>query len=286
MKHILLGGLLLASIFKPVATLKTAPNVPVENLNISILLDLSDRISTTKHHDGTMEFYKRDIEYIKTIENAFMAHVKRKKIFQLNDDMQVFFSPAPKDPRINNLSELLRVNFDRKSSKKTISTTDQAYAEIPQQIYQAALKDQIFVGADIWRFFKNNVHDYCIKPNRRNILVILTDGYMYHKDSKFTQGGKSSYITPAYLKSKKLTTSAFGSVMQKNGLGFIPATSGLQNLEIIVLNINPSLNSPYEEDVIKRYWSDWLRAMNVKKYTLQTTDLPSALNPVIQKMIL
>jgi hypothetical protein len=46
-----------------------------QNLNISFLLDLSDRIDPKKNPD----FYQRDLGYIKSIETAFVNHVKGKR---------------------------------------------------------------------------------------------------------------------------------------------------------------------------------------------------------------
>jgi len=253
-----------------------------QNLNISFLLDLSDRIDPKKNPD----FYQRDLQYIKSVEKAFINHIKAKKIMLLNDQMQVFFDPIPKMPGIDNLSQQLKVNFDKSVSKKDIGIVDKNFAEIPSKIYQHAIKNGHYAGSDIWKFFKNNVQNYCIKEKHRNILVILTDGYMFHEKSKVLNGGKSSYITPAFIQSKKLTSANYPQIIKKNNLGFIPFEHDLKDLEIIVLGINPNEKNPYEEDVIKQYWSDWFKAMNVKKFYLQTTDLPTFLDPVIQKIIM
>lgn len=253
-----------------------------KNLNISFLLDLSDRIDPKKNPD----FYQRDLGNIKTIETAFLNHVKGKKIMLLKDQMQVFFDPIPKITNINQMSQQLKVCFDPKTSKKDILSVDNIYTQVSLKIYQHTIKYGRYIGSDIWKFFKNNVQDYCIKEQHRNILIILTDGYIYHQDSKFLDKGKSSYITPAFIQSQKLTTADYRTVMKKNNLGFIPATDNLQNLEVVVLGINPSKQSPYEEDVIKQYWTDWLKAMKVNKFYLKTADLPANLAPVLQKIIL
>jgi hypothetical protein len=257
-----------------------------QNLNISFLLDLSDRINPKKYPSPTMQYYQRDIEYIKSIKNAFINHIKQKKIIQLNDQMQVFFDPEPQDLLINKLSQQLKVSFDKSTSKENIKNVDRTFSEVPAKIYQSAIKDSKYIGSDIWRFFKNKVHDYCLKDGHRNILIIITDGYIYHENSKFLDKNKSSYITPLFIQSKKLTTANYKEIIEKNKLGFIPATNNLQDLEVIVLGINPSKGNPFEEDVINQYWADWFTAMKVKKYYLKSADLPSDLEPVIQKIIL
>jgi len=252
-----------------------------QNLNISFLLDLSDRIDPKKNPG----IYQRDLQYIKSVQKAFTNHVKGKKMLLLKDQMQVFFNPLPNIPNIDQLSDQLKVSFSPQTSKKDFLNIEKVYTDNPAKIYQSAIKDRNYVGSDIWRFFKNNVREYCIKPQHRNILVILTDGYMYYKDTKIEEAGKSSYITPQFLNLKKLTTASYQSIMKQKNLGFIAFPYNLKDLEIVVLGINPSIKNPYEEDVIKQYWADWFKAMKVKKFELRITDLASSLEPVINNFI-
>ena len=256
-----------------------------QNLNISFLLDLSDRISPAKNPSAAMPYYKRDVEYMKSIEKAFVNHVKSKKIIKLNEQMQVFFDPTPQDPAINAFSKSLKVKVDKNTTKAGLIAIDRTFSDIPQKIYLSAIKSNKYFGSDIFNFFRKKVKNYCISDNHRNILVILTDGYMYHVDSKYFSGNQSSYITPAYIKSKKLNTINFKSDMVKNKIGFIPATTGLKDLEVIVIGINPSKKNPFEEEVINQYWSDWLKAMGVKIFYLNGAELPSDIEPLLQKII-
>lgn len=282
--------LLLASVMTLSLSFKngqvSGAQVKPQNLNISFLLDLSDRISPKKYPSTTMPYYQRDVEYINSIKKAFINHIKQKKIMQLKDQMQVFFDPAPEDPLVNKLSQQLKVSFDKTTSKENIKSVDKIFSSIPLQIYQSAIKDDKYVGSDIWRFFKNKVKDYCIKDNQRNILVIITDGYMFHEDSKITDKNKTSFLTPALIKTKKLNSSNYKSVIDQGKMGFIPATNGLQNLEVVVLGINPAKGNPYEGEVINQYWLEWLRSMGVKTINIKTADLPSDLDPVLQNIIL
>lgn len=253
-----------------------------QNLNISFLLDLSDRIDPKKNPG----YYQRDIQYIRSVQKAFTSHVKQKRIIRLDDQMQVFFEPQPNNGILNDLSAKLKVNFTKNSSKKDIEDVEKTFSLVPQKFYQSAINDGKYIGSDIFRFFKNKVKNYCVKENHRNILVILTDGYMYHQNSILVDKNKSSYITPTFIKSKKLTSANYKSLITKNEMGFIPATKGLENLEVIIVGINPSKNNPYEEDVINQYWSDWFKGMGIKKFSLNLSDLPSDIDPLIQKFIL
>ena len=257
-----------------------------KNLNLSILIDLSDRIDPEKYPNPSMEYYQRDLEYIKAIKTGFVDHVKSKKVIQLNDQMQIFFNPEPSDPEINELAKQLKVSFDKNTSKENIKLVDDKYASLPAKIYQSAIQDKQYVGSDIWGFFKNKLKDYCIKEKHRNVLFILTDGYMFHKDSKFSEGKKTSWLTPELVKSMKLNTSDFKTKIDDKGLGFIKANDNLDNLEVVILGINPEKGNPFEDEVIKIYWENWLKEMNIKKYQIKDADLPSNLEPLIKNTIL
>jgi len=282
---LILAILIIGSSFKNAETRKNQVTKS-QNLNISFLLDLSDRINPKKYPSNNMQYYQRDVEYINSIKKAFINHIKQKKIIQLKDQMQVFFDPAPQDPSINKLSQQLKVSFDKNTSKEQIKNVDKIFSEVPLKVYQSAIKDNKYIGSDIWRFFKNKVQDYCVKDNHRNILVIITDGYMFHEDSKLMEKNKTSYLTPALIKSKKLTASNYKELIDNGKMGFIPATSGLQDLEVVVLGINPAKNNPYEGEVINQYWLAWLKNMGVKKTYIKSADLPADLDPVLQKIII
>ncbi|MCZ4224959.1 hypothetical protein [Pedobacter rhodius] len=268
------------------ATTNNQVNSKKENLNISILLDLSDRIDPIKNSNPSMEFYTRDLGYIESISKGFEAHLRAKPIRQDNDQIQIYFEPEPLNPAINNLAEKLKLSFTKdNTTKENILKISSQYISASSEIYKLAIKDKKYLGSDIWGFFKNKVNDYCIKPNRRNILFILTDGYMFHQDSKFKQGNKSSYITPEFIKSLKLNSPNYKELMQKKGYGFIKANGNLNNLEVFVLGINPAKKNPFERDVISEYWNNWLKEMNVKNNVIKLADLPSNLDQVIQKYI-
>jgi hypothetical protein len=257
-----------------------------QNLNISIFLDLSDRISPQKHSNPSMEFYRRDLGYIESIANGFEKHLSSKPIRQDDDQMQIYFEPEPLNAEINNLAKQLKLSFTKNNTtKESIAKITPRYISASSEIYKLAIADKKYLGSDIWGFVKNKVNDYCVKPNHRNILFILTDGYMYHKDSKFMEGNKSSYLTAELIKRLKLNTSDYKSEVIKQGYSFVKANDNLQNLEVVVLGINPAKGNPYEGDVIVQYWNNWLREMKVKSSVLKGADLPSNLDLIIQRYI-
>ena len=254
------------------------------NLNISVLLDLSDRIETPKT-------ITKDSAYLVSLSKVFVNHIKQKKVILLADKMQLFFYPYAADPKINTIAEQLKVNFTKTTPKAQLKTTLQDYTSIPTKLYNIAKTDaklnKGYPGCDIWRFFKDHVKDYCISECHRNIVVILTDGYMYYDKTKMATQHKTSYLTPKSLNRLKLNTNAWKNAISQRQLGFIPATSNLNDLEVLILGVtskNP--NNPYAIDIIKTYWSNWLEQMGIQNYKIKNAGLPSHIEHVISDFII
>ncbi|WP_303318574.1 hypothetical protein Q4Q34_04505 [Flavivirga abyssicola] len=266
-------------------SVKLSSNRP--NLNISILLDLSDRINPEKYPNPAMDFYLRDIGYIKSIAESFELHLRNKKSIKIHDNIQLFLDPEPADKNLNNKINHLKMSFTRDNATKAmILKISKSYDSISKSIYESAINDAAYVGSDTWRFVKTKAKDYCIEKNHRNILVILTDGYIYHKNNIIKEGNLTTYIRPQDIRNFKLNTAKWENKIMEHGFGFIPATDSLQDLEVLVLGINPDIKNPYEEDVIIKYWSDWFDKMNVGYYEIKTASLPSNMDKIIKDFIL
>lgn len=257
-----------------------------QNFNISLLLDLSDRIDPTKYPNPAMEFYERDAGYISTIAEAFESHLISKKMIQMDDRIQLFFAPEPLNPEINNLSKKLKFNLNRGNvSIQKLEELKENYKNLPIKIYEQAIKDDHYIGSDTWHFLKDKASAYCIESGYRNILIIFTDGYVYHKDNLRKEGNKSTYLTPEFIRRAGLNSKNWKTKYSDSHYGFIPATEDLGGLEVLVLGINPDSKNDYEDDVIKQYWNDWMKDMKVKRFQIYNADLPSNMKKVIDEFI-
>lgn len=262
-----------------------------KNLNISILLDLSDRIDTIKNKNESMEFYKRDVGYLESIADAFSNKIKYKKSRHLNDKIQLYFDPEPLNSQINTLSNELKIHVTRDNGTlEYINSVTDKYSSGALKIYRQALNDSKYVGSDTWGFFKNKVQDYCVDKDYRNILVIITDGYIFYEGSNLNEGNLSTYITPQKIRSKGLNTSNWRKTIETEKHGFIPIDQDLSDLEVLVLGVSPSnsKNNFYDYDVLKKYWSDWLFGMGVKEnnFEFKMADLPSNMDKIIKMFLL
>jgi len=264
----------------------TRKNSVSENYNISILVDLSDRISLQKNPNPTMEIYQRDLGYIKSVSEAFTEHLKSKRLRQIDDRMQLFFNPEPENPEINSISKQLKISVDKNNaSKKFLNSINSTYSSNTATIYESAIRDDKYIGSDIWNFFDSKVQDQCIEKDFRNILIILTDGYMFYDGTQIKDGNLSSYLTPQLIKQNGLNKNDWQKKFDKENFGFIKIDANLSNLEVLVLGINPSKNNPFEEKIIKAYWTKWLSEMKVKHFEIKNADLPSNMDKIIKDFI-
>lgn len=250
-----------------------------KQLKISVLWDLSDRINPKIHTDLPTNA-DRDIAIIKYFADYLKADMDKKGAFMAKGKLKVFFSPNPTDQNINSLVSRLDIdlsNKDVKLKKEVYDNISNSFEQSAKQITDMTIKTSKWVGSDIYRFFKNDVVDYCVSKDTsyRNILVILTDGYIYHPQSKGRAGNKSEYILSDLLSSLGLRNNQnFKSVFQSKNCGLISTRKDLNNLEILVLEVNSEANYKNDEDIIKFYLQNWFTEMNAKRFEIYNTDLP------------
>lgn len=127
------------------------------------------------------------------------------------------------------------------------------------QIYEETLKEKNWVGCDIWDFFSNKkVDNLCIKEGARNILVIITDGYIFAKNHKIKEGKAYSYLLPQ-------TLAVDGSLIDKRQ-GELKG----KGLEVLMLEVNPY--QPDQRDKMVKVLEDWFKSMGVEKFVVAETD--------------
>ncbi|WP_025743180.1 hypothetical protein [Aquimarina pacifica] len=251
-----------------------------DSLNISILLDVSDRINKPYQ-------IQNDLAHIQTIAQIFEHHVLSKKTILLNDHLQLFFEPNPSPEIANKVASQLKVSVTRMTID-SIKTISEKYTRLPPIAYKSAQQNpETQKGADIWRFFKDKVYDYCIEKHHRNILIILTDGYLFHKDVNYRKGNRTTRINQKLLKAPILNRPNWKDEVEKNNMGILwEGQSTLQNLEVLILGIDKhNTTNPHAEDIIKYYWEQWFREMGIQKFKIKSSDTPVHLEKVIYDFI-
>lgn len=267
-------------------------------LNINILWDLSDRIDSITS-PASPPHYLRDIEIIKTVTSYFKKDMEKRGAFKAKGRIRIFLTPPPSDSKINSIATNLSYDLAaytgdgaNRKKKEAYDSIETRFSRNVNQIYQLTVannkNNKQWDGSDIWRFFKNDVKEYCIDPsnNYRNILIILTDGYIYHKDSKDKQNNRTSYILPDLLKVFRNKPN-WQDLFSAGNYGLISTRKDLQQLEILVLEITPSKDYKNDEDIIRIYLGKWFEEMGVSKtnYECFNTDLPTYTRKKIENFL-
>ncbi|WP_255156206.1 hypothetical protein [Ferruginibacter sp. HRS2-29] len=253
-----------------------------KQLNINILLDLSDRIDLKVNPKQPAQ-KQRDISAIMVLCQAFKNNVAAFNVFKTQAKIKVFFYPEPNDAEIARIAKDLNVSCQAgnsgeaaKKNKVLYQNLDVGFSSGLNKIYDLATKNGKYPGSNIFRFMKDEVNN-CMEDTSvfRNILVILTDGYVYDENEKYNKGNRYSYIEKSFehfkrFRNRNLLENEFD---QKN-YGLIKVNDNLKNIEILVLELSPPLESPVDVDILKKYWTKWLNEMGVGKFALWPTGQP------------
>jgi hypothetical protein len=238
-------------------------------LNISVFLDMSDRI--IKKSDGMFQ-NEKDTIIVEHIAKTFQSIVFKNGIQKSNDRIKVFFYPTPTIPEINNITKSLEIDFSKlgfgQERKNLYNNIVPQVTENLKLVYESTLKSKQWIGSDIWGFFDERAKDLCVQEGYRNILIILSDGYIYHVDNKQKEGNNFSYITPQTL-----------SIANS---GLIPCDTDLKDLEVLFLEVDAPVS--HRKKVIKII-EDWFDGMSIEKYKIVKTDQPANNIKVIENFL-
>lgn len=107
------------------------------------------------------------------------------------------------------------------------------------------------------------------KKGYRNVLVILTDGYLYYELNKQQSQDAYSYVT--------------SKTLLKQNSSMIVKRKGLQGLEVLMLETNPY--SPKEHDRLQSVLENWFEGMEIGRFVVSETDLSSNTETVIDNFL-
>lgn len=252
---------------------KSVVDSPVVNkdkyLNISIFLDLSDRLVQPMEPSQMA----RDTAIVNGIVDFFIEKSFNAKLLKSENHLRLFFYPTPQNGQINMLSKALDVDLKKLKGAEKKQKLESMKASINtslEQIYTSTLKSKNWIGCDIWGFFSSNKVDMCLRKDCRNIMIILTDGYVYAENNLQKKDNAYSYISSQTLDipDSKLITKR----------------KGLDNLEILLMEINPKDKVKHETRMTE-VLEGWFKSMGVKKVSVVTTDISANTLPLMESFL-
>lgn len=219
----------------------------------------------------------RDTAIVSTLIDYFVATCVEHKISENRNHFQILFHPTPKTSDIAILADNLNIDMSKISNgadkKKKLMEMKEIFSKGLTLIYEQTLRDRNFIGSDIWGFFCNKnakVDDLCIRKGYRNIIVILTDGYIYYKPNMQQKGNSYNYILPSLIDNV-------------SDLSLMAPRTGLDSLEVMMLEINPG--KPVRQAKLISVLETWFKDMGVKRYVVSEMGMPSDTRIVIDNFL-
>ena len=242
--------------------------------NITIFIDLSDRIV----NDGQPDQREKDMAIVGNITDWFREKTRNDQhgLQKSTNRIKVLFYPTPQNATMTQCADCLNLDVQKcpqgKGRRERVMGVKETFQKNLKQVYDEAIQANNFPGCDIWGFFTNGkVKDLCIEKGYRNVLFILTDGYILDEQTMVQEGDISNYISSKILNNPNATL--------KVGI------NGLDNLEVGIFEINPV--NPNHLPKMKSMLEDWLVGMDVQKedITIVETDLPATTKSYIDKIL-
>ncbi|MBD5175961.1 MAG: hypothetical protein HDS25_02270 [Bacteroides sp.] len=226
-------------------------------LNLTVFVDLSDRIE--KEKDNLKQFDK-DQTILNALIESFIDKQQKEGFQKSQDSFQLIFYPAPAGAQKYADKLCLDLSEIKGPKKKELLNFKSSHEQNIKELYENALKTKEYFGSDIWGFFfKDKVRDY-YKDGYRNVIVFLSDGYIFDANNKIKQNGNEySYLLPQTL-----------AVKDSN---LIPCKISNSNFELLFIECNPNPQTDFIK--MKSVLETWFQEMGIPSIDIQDTDLPA-----------
>jgi hypothetical protein len=236
---------------------------PIAKHNFIVLLDLSDRLLTPNQ-------VERDKEIIRTVFYLFKAKVKEHLYIKSQDEFKIILAPQKNmSVELLEMQNQLRVNLEKLPINKKKSAVDKMEKDLEQtltDLYGLAMQNKKvstdFFGADIWQYFNEDLQSD-LQKDGQNHLFVLTDGYMAFEnyDHALKQGNRHSSCK--FM--AELRGNDWENKFDKGDYGIITPRQKYQNLNVMILEINPKGEFLNEYDLLQKTWRKWLNEMEIRE---------------------
>lgn len=143
---------------------------------------------------------------------------------------------------------------------------DKVHGQFPRyinELYKLAMQEPL--GADYWFYFersvKRNLKTPTIYEDYKNIIILITDGYLESENRVYT--GDAELLRSVCNSAS--SGRSLDEVFKSKNLKIPPTGSDLSDTEVLVLEANErKAGEKCDFDVLKKFWTDWFKSMKVK----------------------
>ncbi len=231
-------------------------------VNIIVILDTSDRISTTKNPHQV----EKDIKIAENIVNIFEEKFVRPNLYIGSKDTLAFVVPEqPNVPAISQQTlanlKIWRTHKQRSSGAPEFKKMKTGLMEAISELYQYVSKQNQFTGSDIWSWFRNSAEVY-LKHDALNYIICLSDGYLDFNNNIQINRPKRTYIPYSQVVKFRNTPNWKQKFhAEDHGLLEIGKDFGDYNVKFLMVEITH--RHMLDLEIIKVYWQTWLKTMGI-----------------------
>ncbi|MGJ1445926.1 hypothetical protein ACR79S_04480 [Sphingobacterium spiritivorum] len=272
---------------------RTEDEYKTEHFNVTISSDLSNRLNQKLYPKAVS-----DVEIVDIIaENIYPKILNHKRSMNQLDAFRIGFINKKQINAYNVDTKFMNIDFSEfKTQAERIAYLRKSYQKDKRgfvnefkKLHEQAIKKPF--GSDIWTYMQQGVDDFVVnkeigegkignttfKNKRRNILILLTDGYIetvFNNHAYDLTGEEINTFRKEYLQAGETSVDSF---LQKNPKYKIqPLTNPLlEELEVLVLELYDRSDTnagasvhPTDLEIMKVIWADWLKCSNVKHWEL------------------
>ncbi len=266
MKKNYLIPLLIMVMYGCSATMPDKSPKPV-NSNYVVLLDMSDRLLLPGQAN-------RDIKLICSAFVQFELIVRQHLVVNSADGFRVVAAPQAGMPaETSYFEDQLILDLKNLKASEKIDALDKFRQNLKprlSQLYKMACegrcKNADFAGADIWRYFNEQLASD-LDPDAHNQLLVFTDGYFDFESYDRKKQSGNLYSTSIFL-SKLRGNKNWKKLIDSANYGIIPVEKQFAQLSVCVLEVNPKFDNLDEADMLQTIWAKWLASMNIRQTSL------------------
>lgn len=232
--------------------------------NITVLLDLSDRIAKPNQID-------RDKELISVLFNLFEERQKMFGFIASRDKFSIAIA-SQKDNDLNLFKHKDALVIDMSAKGMNKPKFDKAKVELLQSInsiYEDAVGKKT-TGADIWTFFRDFAKNYIKSSTEKikfsNKFIIISDGYLVFDNDIAAQRSKRTFMSLSDVKSLRNKSDWEQQFENKKFRLKAHENQNFENLQVLMLEIKPEqpeINTN-EFKIIEKYWTSWFEDMGIE----------------------
>ena len=254
-------------------------------VNIIVIVDTSDRVSQARNPRQI----EKDIKITQNIVNVFEEKFVRPNLYIGSKDTLAFVVPeqpgaAPISQKISGHLKIWRTSQQRAGGAPEFKKMKANLLKAIHELYQHVNEQNQFTGSDIWSWFRDSAEVY-LKPDARNYIICLSDGYLDFNHNIQIRRPKRTYISYHQV-AKFRDTPNWKQKFHTEEHSLLEIGKDFSDYTAKFLMVEITHRHMLDLEIVKEYWQIWLKSMGITdSQFLPTQDDPQIVIEKIKEFI-